>query len=288
MIRHLVRGALVLLALAISAPVQAEIITENFEDVGYVAGNALSAFEWDQSPGQPTPAVSTAGVLDIEDVGGAHGKVVKLTLNQPAGGAAFPNLPAKTINWGGPQRADHKLWFSFDVEKGTAQGDTSLSNNIWSLQFAKSNDQELLLLQGGLGTFRVRSIGATTTTPANQAAPTSTFSLIEGWNTVAVYSNLTGGTDPNTIVYLNGAPVASFLVNLGTGQFGNETAANVPQRLVLTRLGRGGDENWVGSMRFDNIRTGNEFYGVPEPSTFVLAGLGLASLLLVRRRRSRT
>jgi hypothetical protein len=277
MFRHLVSGGALLLALVAAKPALAEIIAEPFNTVdGYNPGSPLSDNYW-------TQADDTAGVLDIEDVGGVHGNVVKLTLDGPDPGPGFPTISATTeTGWGGPQRDNHQLWVSVDIEKGTGDGNTSLGSNIWNLQFAKANGAELFMLQGGLGTVRLRSIGTATSTPS---VPTPTFNLNDGWNQVAVFSDLSVGANPNTILYLNGTQVASLQVDLDSGPFGIESAANVPNIVTLTRIGRGGTgDNLVGMMRFDNVTTANENILVPEPSASILASLGLLSLLFVRRR----
>jgi hypothetical protein len=254
----LVVGALLVVLLFAVAPARAASILEPFDaEEGYVPGSALSANYW-------TQADDTTGVLDIEDIGGEHGLVVKMTVNEPIGGTSFPTVGATTEpNWGGPQRANSQLWFSVDIEKGTTDGMTSLNSFIWSMQFAKANGAELFLLQGGFGTVRLRSVGNVTfnsTIPdsGNPALASATFNLNDGWNQVAVLSDLSVdplSTDPNTFLYLNRVQVASLHVN-NDGPLGIESAANVPNQVSISRLSRNpAMENWVGSMRFDNILT---------------------------------
>lgn len=101
MTKHLLTGGVLLLALVAVTPALAAINPEPFlPEAGYIAGTALSAFYWDGNPG-----VDTTGVLDIEDVGGNHGLVVKLTADGPETGSSFPPIIAQAgPGWGGPSR----------------------------------------------------------------------------------------------------------------------------------------------------------------------------------------
>lgn len=268
MFRHLVSCAGLLAVLMLAAPARATIAFEDFENPSYVPGNALSDFYFDQQD-------ATGGALDIESVGGDHGQVVKLTGNGPANGASFPSLTAKspTADWGGPGRANGQLWFAVDIEQGVGV-DTPLGTNIWNMSFIRPNGTATILsMIGGLGTFQVRPNGGATMGGVINLAP--------GWNQIAVLSDINSAN--NGSIYLNGALVSTF--NLVGGAWSN--AASSVGSVTLGRTGRGGPSDpFVGTMRFDNILAADENILVPEPSTFVLAGLGLVSLLFVRRRLS--
>ncbi|MBI2827278.1 MAG: PEP-CTERM sorting domain-containing protein [Planctomycetia bacterium] len=261
MTRNLLIGAVMLAVASCAAPALATINPEYFDPVnGYVAGTPLSDY-WTDG------ADDTTGVLDIVSVGGAHDLAVELTADGPADGSAFPANSALYLGWGGPGRASNKLWFAADVEKGSGT-----SGFIWQLSFARGNGANILTLDGGIDTFRLKTLGGTLNT--------GTFSLHNGWNQIGVLNDI--GANPNTILYLDGVQVAA--LNVGSGPLTSGSTA--VDQVNLTRQARGGPgDPFVATMRFDNIITANENILVPEPATFVLLGVGTLALVGLRRRR---
>jgi PEP-CTERM motif len=273
MFRHLVSSAALLGALLFTGLARADINSEPFTDPGYVAGNALSDFYWDSGD-------DTTGALDIEDVGGIHGRVTKLTANGPDPGSSFQSLTAIADGWGGPGRdggVAGPLWFTVDIEKGSGDGNTSLTDAIWSLSFVRQNGlNNIAILDGGLGTFRLRAGQGN----ANPTVDTAFFNLHDGWNQVGVLND--NSANPNTILYLDGVQVAA--VNTSSGPTTSDSTSTY--RVTLQRQGGGGTgNNFVGTMRFDNITTANENILVPEPSTGLLFCVGLAGLVAAARKR---
>ncbi|MBI2827279.1 MAG: PEP-CTERM sorting domain-containing protein [Planctomycetia bacterium] len=244
MMKHLL-GVCVLLAIA--APALAEINPETFDPAnGYAAGTPLSANYWTENivpDSDPPETVDTTGVLDIVDAGGDHGLVVKMTANGPDPGPGFPAVLARTEPWGGPGRGDagdQPLYFAVDIEKGSGN---TLTSFLYQLTFLRGNGNAILTLDGGLGTFRLK------TASGNTAA----YTLGQGWNQVAVVNDLS--LNPNTSLYLNGKLITSLNVTSGPLQSGSTSTANV----TLNRQARGGTgDPFVGTVRFDNIVTANE------------------------------
>lgn len=263
MTRTMLSGAVLLVTLISATPALATTNPEIFDPSnGYVAGTALSDLvgAWDQ-------ADDTTGVFDIESVGGAHDLVVKMTADGPDPGPAFPSVTGLYTGWGGPGRASNKLWFAADVEKGSG----TLGSFIWQLSFARGNGANILTLDGGLDTFRLKTVSGNT----------AIFNLHSGWNQIGVLNDI--GANPNTILYLDGVQVAS--LNVGSGPL--TSGSTSVDKVSLNREARGGTgDNFVGTMRFDNIITANENILVPEPGTFVLLGLGMLALVGFRRRRA--
>jgi hypothetical protein len=264
MMKHLVRGVMCTAMLLAVTPALAIINPEPFTAPEYVAGNALSAFYW-------TAGNDTTGVLDIEEVGGDHGRVAKLTADGPVSG--FAQIFAKVdTGWGGPGRDAGKMWYAVDIEMGTGDGSTSLTDFIWKLAFAQPSNAVKLTLDGGLTTFRLRA--------NNEAFVGGTFNLHPGWNQVAVMNdNTMAFPNLNTFVYHDGVEVASYSIN--AGQINSNPSVD---DVTLTRNARG--EHFVGMMRFDNIITANEDILVPEPATLALMGLAAPALFWLGRRRS--
>ncbi|MBI2827280.1 MAG: hypothetical protein HYX69_21620 [Planctomycetia bacterium] len=251
MVKHLVSVGTLLALLSAAVVAQADIVAVPFSDPGYVAGNPLSAFFWETNK-VSGKTIDTSRVLDLEDVGGEHGNVVKLTANGPDPGPGFPSIAAQAGDspgggWGGPNRGDAQdlpLYFAVDIQKGVGDANTPSSSFIWSLSTNRGNGANILTLDGGLGTFRLKTENATNNTVA--------FTLGQGWNQIVVRNDLSA--NPNTVLYLNGVPIAS--LDAG-GPLASATTAFSSVR--LTRQGRGGTgDHFVGTMRFDNVITANE------------------------------
>ncbi len=125
---------------------------------------------------------------------------------------------------------------------------------------------ELVLLQGGMGDFQVRSTGLATLDPPlpPNTATTPKFSFTDGWNNITIRSDLAivdpmNPQAPNTFVYLNKVQVAAFHIVLDSGPLGREDGDDSVGRVLLYRLSRGGPmDGFVGTMRFDNFNTANE------------------------------
>jgi hypothetical protein len=263
MMKHFVTGAMLVVALLTARPALAD--TEPFDIPPYTAGFALSDFFW-------TNGDNTTGVISIEDVGGAHGGVAKMVMDGPDPGSVFPLINGSSTGWGGPGRDNGQLWFAVDVEKGSSDGMTSLTDFIWSLSFFRSNGANILTLDGGLNTFRLKS--------TQNGYTSASFNLNDGWNQIAVLNDTS--VNPDTTLFLDGVPVTSFDSTTGPLSSSTTTVA----RVDLARLSRGGTgDNFVGMMRFDNIVAENFNILVPEPATFVLLGLAVPALFLARRFR---
>ena len=346
--KQLLIGGALLLALTAATPALAVIVTEPFApntappeepQNGYIAGTPLSQYRFNVQN-------DSTGAIDMEDIGGAHGLVAKMTIDAPDPGPSAARINTRASDWTGPERANHQVWFSFDISKGIADATTLSSgnyfNNMWEMEFFDTNNGQLVLFQGSLGTVKLRSTGFAVPDPVvNQA-----YNLLDGWNTFSVLSDLsvTPG-EPNLFVYFNRVLVSSHTLNDG-GPLGFEDPANIPQSVRLSRLSRGGTgEHMVGSMMFDNLTTADGMPGdanhdrtvnifdinfvssnwntagpdgdangdgtvnifdinlissnwsppqpggstaVPEPSTWLLLGMGLIGLLAVGRRRIST
>lgn len=254
MVRQFLGCGLTLFFLTLAAPTHAQIVIDTFSDANYVPGNALSSYFWETED-------DSAGVLDIEHIGGEHGNVVKLTANGPSPGPGFPLITAQagdTVGggWDGPERSagsanpadDNQLWFAVDVQKGAGDASTSLTDFIWRLSFGRANGAHILSLDGGLSTFRLKTGNGSGFPTIN----TPVFNLKNGWNQVAVKNDL--DAHPSTVLYLNGVQVAS--IDEVGGPLAS--ASTDPDVASLTRLGRGGTgDHFVGSMRFDNVITSN-------------------------------
>jgi Dockerin type I domain/PEP-CTERM motif len=252
MLKRMLAAVAFVLTSAAAGPALAILDSEPFlSQAGYTAGDPLSAVYWDQNPGSPAPPVDTTGVLDLEDVGGGHGLVVKLSADGPDTGPAFPSISAATQDWSGPGRSDGQLWFTVDVQKGSGDANTSMTDFIWNLSFIRQNGlNNILSLEGGLGTFRLRSLKAG---PTSGPIETSVFDLHDGWNQLGVLNDNTA--TPNTILYLDGVQVATLNAENGP-LLSNSTSV---YRVTLEReAGGGAGHNFVGSMRFDNIITADE------------------------------
>jgi len=114
---------------------------------------------------------------------------------------------------------------------------------------------------------------------------------------------LTNTTSPNTVLgsyvsdnkLVNGAPAGQNWFTGLTATISDPAAANNPNFAIeMVNASTGADNvstngtslnNTSGNWRFDNITISGT--AVPEPCTFVLAGLGLASLVVMRRLRSK-
>jgi hypothetical protein len=247
-LKFLLTGGALLATMLFAMPARATVNPRGvFEDPENVAGDPLSNV-WNDLPGG---AVDTTGVLDIEEVGGTHGRVVKLSANGPDPGPPFDTITAQIDGWGGPSRSNGNgvpgaLWYRVDIERGSSDGNTSLTDFIWSVGFGRSNGANIMTLDGGLTTVRFKSDQAGVLSPQ--------FDLSAGWNQLIVKNDT--AVSPNTVVYLNGAEVFSFDAGNGPLLSNNGSA---PYSGSIQRQGRGGTgDNFVGSMRFDNLITADE------------------------------
>jgi hypothetical protein len=112
---------------------------------------------------------------------------------------------------------------------------------------------------------------------------------------IALYPGQTGVTDPGEIAFAWRAGVIDVLNNLATFSIDGLSIASIDLTTVSlggsniffghgdTNAGLSSDPNsaLLNITLIDNVRV----TAIPEPSTLALAGLGIAGLLLVRRRR---
>jgi len=273
MIKYATGGCALVALLVGVAPTLATINPEDFSADGYVPGNALSDWYW-MASGQ-----DTSGALDISGIPFPGEREVTLTAD--GADAAFPTLTAKATGWGGPGREGGvagPLWFSVDILKGTGDGQTSMTDFVWSLAFDRQNGANILTLDGGLGTVRAKA-----SQNGGAIFPSPAFDLANGWNRVILLND--NSQNPNAKMYLNGDLIWSGQAAAGplTSNTTNTYATS------LSRVGRGGpDDHFVGTMQFDNIITANEPLDwisprVPEPASAMLMILG--ALPMLRRRR---
>jgi hypothetical protein len=272
---------MLLLAWMVATSALAQIVSEPFapntlppEDPnypnGYIAGTALTDYRFNGLGSDST------GAFDIEDVGGAHGLTVKMTVDYTTDPmVGITTQTNDVLPWLGPNRQESQIYFSVDFQKGTATDGGF--NNVWQVVFQNTLGQTLVQLQGGLEVARLRSVGSATISPfANQNI---VFPGASGdWCTVGILQDTSVAYDPlynppagdaahnpanpvagnaNAWVYLNGVQFSSHSV-ADNGPLGVEDdPTNSPGIVRIIRNPRSPEppSNNTGLMRFDNLTT---------------------------------